>query len=477
MVYSDSQEFPPSPIEHSSKDLLPALGIDSTLSELPLHTIQLSLEDLGTKAAQIFQQMPSLPGILLISDDNVSRVLSRHRFLEFLLLPQGFDLFLSQPLHVLYSYARLEPLTLPHDTSILVATQAALQRPLELQEEPILVTEHKSHSLLNFHDLNRADWQIRGIETQIRYERIQTQMLQNQKMSALGRLVDGVAHEMLDPLGFIWGNLAHIAQYCQEIITLIEAYENVLETEAIRAPALTELKEDIELEYLKEDLPNTIRSVQGGANRLKRLASSLQNFCHIDEVYPKPADLHEMLDSIVLLIKSRLTTRIEFVQQYTPLPPITCFAGQLGQVFMNILTYCVDALLEHTARQNTTRDLGLSVEKKSDQQTIEAPQIMITTRLCSVPDEDELTKHRWVSITIADNGPGLTVTAQQQILDTFSIKQRLDRETDLAASYRIVTAKHGGKLYLRSRQFSGPDTPPGIGTEFEIQLPLHTSSK
>ena len=475
MVYSDSQAFLSFAAEDSSKDSLPALGIQSTLNDLPLHATCLSLDALGTEAAQTFEKAPSLPGLLLTHHNNIVGVLSRQRFLEFLLRPQGQDLFLSKPLHLLHSYAYLKPLALPHNTSILSAAGAMLRRPIELQGEPILVTGCGDDRLLSSQDLNVAHWQIRGVETQIRYERTQAYMLQNQKMASLGRLVDGVAHEMLDPLGFIWGNLTHVAQYCQQLMELIETYEKVLDTEAIAAPAIIELKEDIELDYLQEDLPSTIRSIQSGAERLKQLASSLQNFCHIDEVYPKPADLHELLDSIVLLINSQLTTRIRIVRQYTPLPPVLCFAGQLSQVFMNILTYCIDVLLAHTTRHGMTAELGTAIAQKVGFEDVGEPQILITTRLCSVPDGNDIAENRWVSITVADNGPGLSESSQKQILQAFSIQQRLEKETDLAMSYRIITAKHGGRFYLRSRQISGQDIAPGIGTEFEIQLPLYNS--
>ncbi|MEO1298280.1 MAG: ATP-binding protein [Cyanobacteria bacterium J06636_16] len=474
-MQSDSSAFLHTTPDPSLEELPPALGIDSTVDELPLHTVCLSIETLGTEAAQVFEAAPKLPGILLMSEGSAVTVLSRQSFLEFLLHPHGLDLFLSKPLRVLHSYARTKPLTLSHSTPILAAARAALRRPVEFQEEPILVTSSEKNHLLSSHDLNRAHWQIRGIEVQVRYERTQAHMLQNQKMVALGRLVDGVAHEMLDPLSFIWGNLAHVAQYCQQLLELVQAYEDVLATEAIATPALTEFKEEIELEYLAKDLPDTIRSIRGGAERLRQLALSLQNFCHIDEVHPKPADLHELLDSIVLLIKSHLTTRIEIVKEYTPLPPIACFAGQLSQVFMNILTHCVDALLAHTARQNMATDLGLVEAQAIGTEAAKPPRIRITTKLCSVPDEDELTERRWVSITIADNGPGLSAAAQQRILNTFSIEQRLEKETDLARSYRIVTAKHGGRFYLRSCQFSGPDMAPDMGTEFEVHLPLYTT--
>jgi signal transduction histidine kinase len=301
-------------------------------------------------------------------------------------------------------------------------------------------------------------------------------MLQNQKMAALGRLVDGVSHEILDPLSFIWGNLTHLSRYCQQLLELVAAYEAVIELQAIDHPTVQHLSETIELDYLREDLPLTIHSIQSGAERLKQLASSLQNFCHIDEVYPKPADLHELIDGIILLLKSRLATRIQVNRNYAVLPPITCFAGHLSQVFMNILTNCIDALLAKAARHHLAADLGLPGTQTRLFDTAEAPTITITTQLCSPPQGTEAASDRWVAITISDNGPGLSPEAQQQVLNSFSIEQRLAKETDLATSYRIITAKHGGKFYVRSQTFSDNETAPGIGTEFEIRLPVYTAT-
>jgi signal transduction histidine kinase len=319
-----------------------------------------------------------------------------------------------------------------------------------------------------------AHWQIRGIETQVRYERAQAAMLQNQKMVALGRLVDGVAHEILDPLGFIWGNLTHIARYCQQLLQLADTYEKAWPP-VPEPKALVELKEEIELSYLQADLPDALSSIQGGAERLKQLATSLQNFCHIDEVYPKPADLHDLLDSIVLLLKSRLTSKIEVIREYTSLPPVNCFGGQLSQVFMNIVTHCVDTLLAQGAR--AADDLPLADWPEAAITPTASPQIIIRTELLSAEATEPSLGDRWVAITIADNGPGLSPEDQQRILNSFSVQQRLARETDLATSYRIVTAKHGGKFWVRSpRSHAATTSPPTRGTEFVIHLPLYPTS-
>ncbi len=443
-----------------------ALGTRSVLAQLPLWEASIDIEAMGHDAAARFEMEWSLPGIILQQGETSVGLLSRQRFLEYLLRPKGIDLFLSQPLRVMYSYARTPPLALPHTTPILTAAQLALQRPSELQGEPILVNSPKGDRLLNISDLNRAHWQIRGIETQIRYERIQAQIFQSEKMAALGRLVDGVAHEILDPLGFIWGNLAHVQGYCNQLMALIAAYEAVLPEPP---EDITLLREDIELEYIQGDLPQTIRSIQTGADRLKQLAISLQNFCHIDEVYPKPADIHSLLDGIVLLLKSRITTRIKVQRDYSPLPPVTCFSGQLSQVFMNIITNCLDALLERTSCQELAGELW----ELAGDQDLDPPQITITTAICRPPQSLSNPGQRWVSIIIADNGPGLSAAAQEEVRRSFSVEKRLEKETYLAMSYRIITAKHGGCFTVRSQSLPDQGQAPVVGTEFEIRLPLY----
>ncbi len=445
---------------HLSEGSNQYLSIDSTLGELPLYSFQVPTTCLGIEVARIFDKYPRLPGAILIEQGKFCGMISRYRLLEHLLRPHRLELFLHKPLHILYNYARTEVLVLADRTPILVAAQQALRRPPELLGEPIVVkTEADTYQLLDVNELNIAHWQIRGIETQVRYERTQAQMIQSEKMASLGRLVDGVAHEILDPVGFIWGNLTYISMYSDNLMQVISAYE---ERFAEIPAEIQQLKEEVEFDFLEEDLPRAINSIKAGAERLKKLAVSLQNFCHIDEVYPKPADLHGLLDSIILLLKSRLSSEIEVIKNYGNLPPVTCFAGQLNQVFINILTNAVDALLNESAHQEFASNFSTAMVGNTN----EKPCIEITTQVCSLepaPKPDQL-EQRWVSIKIADNGPGLSPKAQKQILESFSIAKRSEKETSLACSFRIVTAKHGGKLLMRSEL--------GKGTEFEIILPL-----
>jgi signal transduction histidine kinase len=458
-----------------------ALHLESVLQDLPLYSFAIELDNLGSQLAQVFEQCPLLPGALLIDRGTVVGLLSRHRFLEYLIRPQGFDLFLTQPLRIIHSYARCQWLLLPGETPILAAAQQALRRSPDLLGEPIVVQVNQSYYLLDVHELNIAHWQIRGIETQVRYERTQAQMIQSDKMANLGRLVDGVAHEILDPVSFIWGNLSHIATYSQGLLELLTAYDRAipdLPTE------LAELRAELELDYLQQDLPRSIASVQTGAERLSKLATSLQNFCHIDEVYPKPTDLHELIDSILLLLKSRLKSEIQIIKHYGHLPPVPCYPGQLNQVFMNILSRSLDTLLNQAVSQQL--DLELKVNRNQGGKSVPTfkPAIAITSRVCSLESSSDQDR-RWVAICIADNGPGLSAETQQQLEESFSVKRRAEKETSLAVSYQIVTAKHGGQFRVRSRGLtlgqpsqinsslpSIPELDGQTGTVFEIWLPL-----
>jgi signal transduction histidine kinase len=457
-----------------------ALHLDSALHELPLYRFQVEISCLGTELAQVFEQYPLLPGAVLVDQGQYVGMISRRRFLEYLLRPQGTELFLKHPLRVLYSYARSEVLLLPADLPIVTAAHQALRRSPEFLGEPVVVqTGSFSYLLLDIHALNIAYWQIRGVETQVRYERTQAQMIQSDKMANLGRLVDGVAHEILDPISFIWGNLSHLMDYSKGLLELLTAYEKYLPN----PPAeIIQIREDQEFDYLCEDFPRTVESIRTGAERLSKLATSLQNFCHIDEVYPKPADLHGLLDGILLLLKSRLTSELQVVKHYSHLPPVLCYPGQLNQVLMNILSNAVDALLNQAVSQHLQLDGRIGILQTLSPVRCFKPTITITTEVRSISLSSG-DPSRWVYISIADNGPGLSAEVQQKILESFSIQKRAEKETSLAVSYQIITAKHGGRLEMRSRSLAtGEQNGAAIvpadtednrtGTEFEIWLPL-----
>lgn len=514
-----------SAVDRLSNPLLPplsfevngqVLGLDSVLDDLPMYEFQVEATHTGSAVAQMFERYPRLPGVVLIDQGKFLGMISRQRLLEYLLKPHGTELFLANPLAVLHSYTQNHGLMLPRTTPILLAAQQALRRSPDQQAEPIIVQyAPQEYRLLDVHELNIAYWQIRGIETQVRYERSQAQMIQSERMASLGRLVDGIAHEILDPVGFIWGNLSHVSLYAEQLLELLHTYQAILPEPPA---AIRDIQETVELDYLEEDLPNALDSIRSGAERLKKLVTSLQNFCHVDEVYPKPADVNDCLDGILLLLKSRLTTEIQVVRNYGQLPPVSCYIGQLSQVFMNILTNAVNALINQAVYQEWAAHC---MSDRPDHLPICSikPQIFITTEVRSHPDltvqrmeadsgmepasKPDGVYQRWVSIRIANNGPAMSPETYRKILDSFSVEQRAAKETSLALSYQIVTAKHGGRFYLRSPCFllDQQDSMPqpnvqtnspvneflshspcpnpasttcliGSGTEFEIVLPL-----
>lgn len=430
------------------------LGLGSTLQELSMCRFQVEISSTAKEVAQFFEKYPLLPGAILLEEGKFIGMISRRHLLEFLIRPYGSELLNRELLSVIYSYARTTILLLPDTVPILTAMQLSLRRSPELLAEPIVVqTAPDTYRLLEVQELNIASWQIRGIEAQVRYERSQAKMIQNEKMANLGRLVDGVVHEILDPVGFIWGNLTYVSKYSQDLLKLIEVYDKILPQ---NSQEVRQIKEDIEFDFIEQDLSQTLTSIRHGAERLKKLVASLQNFCYIDEVYAKPADLHACIDSIVLLINSRIKGEIEIVKTYGHLPPICCFMGQLNQVLMNIFSQAVDALLNASVRHKFQSE---SIN------TNDNPRIEVTTEIISQPATNlNSPDSRWVSIRIADNGPGMSQELQQQIIESFSIQKRADKETSLAVSYQIITARHGGKLNFRSQL--------GVGTEFEIILPL-----
>ena len=448
------------------------LGLESTLVELPLFEFQIETGYTGWELGTIFEKYPLLPGAILLEDSKYIGMISRRRLLEFFIRPFGQKLFFKEAISVLYSYARTEILMLPENTPILTAMQLAMRRNLEHLSEPIVVKiATDNYRLLDIQELHRVSWQIRGIEAQVRYERSQAQIIQNDKMANLGRLVDGVAHEILDPVNFIWGNLSHLANYSQDLLKLAAIYKEEFKNDSEK---MIQFKNEIDFDFLEEDLGKTLQSIKGGAERLKKLVTGLQNFCHIDEIYPRPADLHACMDSLILLINSRLNGEIEIINHYGNLPPVSCFIGQLNQVFINILSRAVNTLLNEGIRQKFNSEI---VNNDVVMKNLIKPRITITTEIvskkkalcvsnadCHPEYIDKVLESRWVAIRISDNGTGMTSEEQQRIIDSFSIEKRSDKETSLAISYQIVTARHGGKFNFNSQL--------DVGTEFEILLPL-----
>ena len=318
----------------------------------------------------------------------------------------------------------------PIETVTNVAQQVARESNFNLQV-PVTTQDEIGVLAVSFNQLIQ-----RVSEYTQELKHTQSQLIQTEKMSSLGQMVAGIAHEINNPVNFIGGNIDYANQYIQDLADLVTLYQEYYPNPP---DAIIQHIEDIELEFLREDLPKTLSSMKMGADRIHEIVVSMRNFSRSDDGNMKSADIHEGIDSTLVILNHRLKQGIQVIKQYGKLPAVECSPAQLNQVFMNVIGNAIDALEE---------------VKKGDKEY--SPTIWIST---------EVTADNTVTVKIRDNGPGIAPGCAQQIFDPFFTTKSIGKGTGLglAISYQIV-AKHHGKIEVNSQI--------GQGTEFMITLPV-----
>lgn len=294
-------------------------------------------------------------------------------------------------------------------------------------------------------ELNDKNTQLQNLLEEL--QRTQIQMVQGEKMSALGQMVAGVAHEINNPVNFIHGNLSHVQEYAHNLLEYVQLYQKHYPDPA---PEIQEEAEVLDIEFVQTDLSKILDSMKMGTERICKIVLSLRNFSRMDEADFKEVDIHEGIESTLLILQHRLKDKperpaIQVIRDYGSLPLVECYPGQINQAFMNILANAIDALEE----ADSTRTYQEMKENPS----------RITIRTSRVGSEE-------IEVTISDNGLGMSESVRKRIFDPFFTTKSVGKGTGMGMpiSYQIVNEKHGGKLECFPI--------PSGGTGFVVQLPI-----
>jgi len=320
--------------------------------------------------------------------------------------------------------------------------------PLRMTGTHIDISDRKQAEVeLQFSEQREREKAQQLEQTLADLKKAQSQLIQAEKMSSIGQMVAGVAHEINNPISFIYGNIIPAAQYARDLVKMIELYQQYYPEPV---PEIQEELAEVEVDFIAGDFPKIMASMQEGANRIKQIVLSLRNFSRLDETDRKVIDIHEGIESTLVILQHRFQSQpkhreIQVIKNYGNLPKVECYPAQLNQVFMNLLVNAIDA-----------------VEESSANRTCQVNQIRIVT---------EVSSENQVCVRISDSGPGIHPEVQSRMFDPFFTTKPIGTGTGLglSISYQIVKDTHGGKLECHSEV--------GRGTEFAIELPISQKLK